>query len=174
MTKSINLIFIFFFSYSLINAQYKTTVIPFRLSKYNNIIFKAVLNGSDTLNLKLDTGTTGLLLTHDAIKKKTNLLDKEEKPTQNYTKLKSIVSLKLGELHWNNLEVYPVTLSGQRTDGRFGWDLFKDKIIILDYNKMIMTVTQQLPDVSKFTFAELIKTETVLCVLGELRIENKA
>lgn len=172
--KSINLIFMFFFSYSLINAQNKTTVIPFHLSKYNNIIFKAVLNGSDTLNLKLDTGTTGLLLTHEAIKEKTNLLTKEEKPTQNYTKLKSIVSLKLGELHWNNLEVYPVTLSGQGTDGRFGWDLFKDKIVILDYNKMTMTVTEQLPDVSKFTFTELIKTETVLCILGELRIENKA
>ncbi|MGB3150471.1 MAG: hypothetical protein WBB27_07380, partial [Maribacter sp.] len=124
--------------------------------------------------MKLDTGTTGLLLTHDAIKKKTNLLDKEEKPTQNYTKLKSIVSLKLGELHWNNLEVHPVTLSGQGTDGRFGWDLFKDKIVILDYNKMTMTVTKQLTDVSKFTFAKLIKTETVLCILGELRIENKA
>lgn len=168
------LIFVILLNFSLINSQEKKTVIPFSLSKYNNIIFKAVLYGSDTLNLKFDTSTTGLLLTHDAIINKTNLLDKEEKPTQNYVKLKSFVSLKLGELHWNNLEVYPVALSGQGTDGRFGWDLFNDKLVILDYNQMTMTVTELLPDVSKFTFAELAKTETALYILGEPQIENKA
>jgi hypothetical protein len=43
--------------------------------------------------------------------------------------------------------VYPVTLSGQGTDGRFGWDLFKEKIVVLDYDKMHGTIAEQLPDV---------------------------
>lgn len=167
-------VFIIFLSFSWINSQKKETIIPFNLSSYNNIIFKMVLNGTDTLNLKFDTGTTGLLLTHKAIKEKTDLLTSEEKTTLNYVKLKSSVSIKLGKLTWNNLEVYPVTLSGQGTDGRFGWDLFKGKIVVLDYKKREMIVTQELPNVSRFTSTKLIKTKTVLCIQGKLQIENKA
>lgn len=158
-----------------IHTNNEKNSIPFELSKYNNLIFKTVLNGKDTLNLKFDSGTTGLLLTHEAISKKTNLLSYEKGniPTQNYVKLTSLVSLQIGQLYWDNLEVYPVTLSGQGTDGRFGWDLFKNKIVVLDYDKMEMSVQEQLPDVSNFTFSKLNETKTVLTIDGEIIVKNK-
>lgn len=91
--------------------------IPFVLSEFNNTIFKAVLNNKDTLNLKFDSGTTGLLLTNDVIENK----------IQWSRNAKFDNHLQLGDLSWDSLRIYPVQLSGQGTDGRFGWDLFDGK-----------------------------------------------
>jgi hypothetical protein len=154
------------------NTKNQKEIIPFELSQYNNLIFKTILNGKDTLSLKFDSGTTGLLLTHDAIRKKTNLLTNKNDSTQNYVKLDTTVSLQIGKLRWDNLEVYPVTLSGQGTDGRFGWDLFKEKIVLLDYDKMIMSIQEKLPNVSNFTSTKLIKTKSVLTIDGEIIVKN--
>jgi predicted aspartyl protease len=167
------IIFTILLNFYWAHSQENKIVIPFSLSEHNNIIFKVVVNGVDSLNLKFDTGTTGLLLTHEAIKEKTNLLINENTPTKNYVKLKSLVSLKLGELQWSNLEVYPVMLSGQGTDGRFGWDLFKQKVVVIDYNKMKMTVQNLLPDVSNYTSSKLIETKTVLCINGDIQVDNR-
>jgi len=150
-------------------------IIPFELTKYNNIKIKTVLNGTDSLDLKFDSGTTGLLLTHQAIKEKTNLLSngKESTPTQNYVKLDSLATLQIGRLTFDDLEIYPVLHSGQETDGRFGWDLFADRIVILDYDKMQMIIQDGLPDVSAFTKSKLNKVKTVLCLDGKISIKNK-
>ncbi|WP_281989157.1 hypothetical protein [Aquimarina aggregata] len=153
----------------------KEIVIPFELTEYNNIKIKTVLNGVDTLYLKFDSGTTGLLLTHDAIKEKTNLLNdkKENVPTKNYVKLKSLASLQVGKLKWNDLEIYPVRHSGQGTDGRFGWDLFKDKIVSLNYDKKLLIVHEKLPDLTNYTTSELEQVKTVLCLNGTIEIQNQ-
>ena len=97
--------------HTLIKTDEKDISISFELTQYNNIKIKAILNGNDTLNLKFDSGTTGLLLTHKAIKEKTNLLKnntKEDTITYNYVKLKTLASLEIGTLKWEDLEIYPV------------------------------------------------------------------
>lgn len=99
-------------------------------------------------------------------------MENENRSTSNYVKLNSLVTLKIGGLYWDNLEVYPVTLSGQGRDGRFGWDLFKGKIVILDYEKMTMSVQEILPNVSNFSSNKLIKTKSVLSINGEIIIKN--
>ncbi len=150
-------------------------VIPFELTDYNNIKIKTVLNGKDSLDLKFDSGATGLLLTHDAIKSKTSLLttNKEDTPTQNYVKLKALATLTLASLKWDSLEVYPVRLSGQGTDGRFGWDLFDDKIVSLDYDNNLMTIHQKLPNIEGYTKSKLDVVNTVLCLNGSLLVGNQ-
>jgi hypothetical protein len=41
--------------------------------------------------------------------------------------------------------VYDAELTAQETDGRFGWDLFKNKIVELDYDKRFLIVHSRLP-----------------------------
>lgn len=138
--------------------------IPFSLTEFNNIKIKTVLNAKDTLDLKFDSGTTGLLLTNDAIKNKTNLSDLD----------KSNNTLKIGNLHWDNLQIYPVELSGQGTDGRFGWDLFDGKIVEIDYDKKLFIVHTKLPDISKgFSKFEMEYVNTLFCIQAELQLGNK-
>ncbi|MEJ0106916.1 MAG: hypothetical protein WDO19_32170 [Bacteroidota bacterium] len=47
------------------------------LTEFNNLKVKAILNNADTLDLKFDSGTTGLLLTNETIKNKTHLPNKQ-------------------------------------------------------------------------------------------------
>lgn len=155
------------------NTEAKETL-PFVLSPFNNIIFKAVLNETDTLNLKFDTGATGLLLTHDAILGKTHLL--ENKPdsfeTQNYVPLEKLATLQLGGLSWDSLEVFPVRHSGQGSDGRFGWDLFKDNVVILDYDNSEMTVQDTLPNLAGYTSTKIINSHGAFCLEGTLSLKD--
>ncbi len=138
--------------------------IPFVLTDYNNIKFKAVLNKRDTLDLKFDSGTTGLLLTHDAIKDKTHNLDPDK--AENY--------LQIGNLNWSGLEVYPVAISGQGTDGRFGWDLFDGKVVEIDYDKNLMIVHTRMPEIGKgYSKFPIEYTHTLFCINGELQIKDK-
>lgn len=41
--------------------------------------------------------------------------------------------------------MYDAELTAQETDGRFGWDLFKDKIVEIDYDKRLLIIHAQLP-----------------------------
>jgi hypothetical protein len=149
-------------NYAHLNPVQHDTI-PFILTDYNNIKFKAVLNKHDTLDLKFDSGTTGLLLTHDAIKDKTHNLDPDK--AENH--------LQIGSLNWDGLEIYPVAISGQGTDGRFGWDLFDGKVVEIDYDKNLMIVHTRMPRIgkgySKFTIEY---THTLFCINGELQIKD--
>ena len=138
--------------------------ISFTLTEFNNLKVSAVLNSTDTLDLKFDSGTTGLLLTNDAIKQKTRLAD-PEKPNN---------SLQMGNMTWDSLRVYPVVLSGQETDGRFGWDLFDGKIVEIDYDKNLFIVHTRAPKISKaYTRFDMEYLNTLFCIQGALEIKNK-
>ncbi|WP_316795441.1 clan AA aspartic protease [Pedobacter agri] len=117
-------------------AQTKNDSIPLTINEQNTIFVKAVFNDYDTLNLNFDTGTTELVLLNDVLK----------------TKLKSspklyntFYNLKIGSTIYNT-KVYDAELSGHGTDGRFGWDLFKGKIVELDYDKGLMIIHKKLPE----------------------------
>jgi hypothetical protein len=137
--------------------------IPFILTEFNNVKIKAVLNGVDTLNLMFDSGTTGLLLTNDAIKHKTHLSDNT----------KSNNALRIGNLTWDSLQVFPVELSGQGTEGRFGWDLFDGKVVEIDYDKNLFIVHTQLPAISRaYAKFDMEYVHTLFCIKAELQIKN--
>lgn len=118
----------------------------------------------DTLDLKFDSGTTGLLLTNDAIRNKTHLSSDE----------KADNTLQIGNLTWDSLRVYPVELSGQGTDGRFGWDLFDGKIVEIDYDKNLFIVHSRLSAISRqYSKFDIEYTHTLFCIQGELQVKNE-
>jgi hypothetical protein len=138
--------------------------IPFVLTEFNNIKVQATLNGIDTLDLKFDSGTTGLLLTNDALKNKTHI--KNPEPKQNM--------LKIGKQIWTNLEVFPVQLSGQGTDGRFGWDLFDGKIVEINYDKKLFIVNSKLAKpTKKYSKFKIEYTNTLFCINGSIKAKGK-
>jgi hypothetical protein len=137
--------------------------IPFVLTEFNNLKLKAVLNKIDTLDLKFDSGTTGLLLTNEAIKNKTHLEIGDEADNR----------LAIGNMFWDSLRVYPVELSGQGTDGRFGWDLFDGKIVEIDYDKNIFIVHSRLSKIDKtYLRFEIEYTHTLFCIQAELQVKD--
>jgi hypothetical protein len=53
-------------------------------------------------------------------------------------------SLQIGKTEYQT-KVYDAELTAQETGGRFGWDLFKNKIVELNYDKNILVVHSLLP-----------------------------
>ena len=138
--------------------------IPFVLTEFNNIKIKTILNKKDTLYLKFDSGTAGLLLTREVIKEK---------------KFGEIVNrkdniLQFGNLTFDNLEIYPVELSGQGTVGRFGWDLFDGRIVEIDFDKNILIVHSKPIKISKeYSKFEMEHIYNSFCIQAELEIKGK-
>jgi hypothetical protein len=135
----------------LANGQSKSDTIAFVLNKQNNICIKAKVDQSDTLLLMFHTSANDITLTREAIKTKILIkLDQADSIKTWGGMAKSAYSehhsLKIGNLVWGNLTVFDDENSGAGTDGKFGPDVFKDKIVQLDYDKKIMIVSDNLPE----------------------------
>lgn len=127
-----------FFTYGQ-TAPSKSDTIPLTINKENTVFVKAIFNDKDTLNLNFDTGTTELVLTDSTIQHKLN------KAPKLYN---SHYNLKIGTKTYKPL-VFDAKLSGHGTDGRFGWDLFKNNIVELNYDKGFMIIHSSLPNYVK-------------------------
>lgn len=80
--------------------------------------------------------------------------------------------LKIGNTIYQT-KVYDAELTGHGTDGRFGWDLFKDKVVELNYDKNIMVVHNSVPKaVAKnkaYTKLNIRYFDNVFTVQGNMR-----
>jgi len=150
-------------NYSYISPSTHDTI-PFELTDYDNLKIKAIVNDRDTLNLKFDTGTTGLVLTNEAIKSKTQGIS-----------LTADNSLRIGNMKWDSLLVYRVELSGQGSDGRFGWDLFDGKIVEMDYDNKWFIVHSKLPYKPGKAYAKfpIEYSHTIFCINASLEVKGK-
>lgn len=132
------------------------------INEQNTISIKAVFNNKDTLNLNFDTGTTELVITNDVLKNK----------LKSATKLyNTFYNLKIGNTDYET-KVYDAELSGHGTDGRFGWDLFKNKIVELNYNKNLLVIHSELPEKiisdKKFTKLKMTFLEDLFFIENEI------
>lgn len=109
--------------------------IRFKMNAQNNMYVRAVFNKSDTLNLNFDTGTMELVLINSVLQHKLSAAPKL------YT---TAYDVKIGATTYQT-KVYDAELTAHETDGRFGWDLFKGKVVELDYDKNLLIVHAALP-----------------------------
>src|SRR3569833_1288232 len=114
--------------------------IPFTLTSYNAIAFKAIVNGTDSVNLHFDTGSWDFRLTKDAIVRKTKLLSGQMGSTPSFSKLNKVSKLQIGKLIINNPDFAATDVTAHDMDGRFGWNLFEGKQVELDFDKSLMIV----------------------------------
>jgi hypothetical protein len=108
--------------------------IPMYINEHNTMYIAAVLNGTDTLWLNFDTGSSDITLKEGTIAKLKTPLDLYSKP----------YDLQIGTRHYTS-PVFDTKLSGHGTEGRFGWNLFDGYVVELNYDKGIMVVHGQLP-----------------------------
>lgn len=154
--------------------EQKEEIIPFKVSEAHNIIFECILNGEDTIDLFFDTGATELVMRHEAIRG-SHLLDgkNEMYSGQDYDVLQELNSLSIGNMVWDSLAIYPVGVGPLEAAGHFGWDLFDGKIVKLDYDKMEMTVLQNLKaDTSEYVKLPLEFTHTLFCIETSLEVNG--
>lgn len=126
--------------------------IPFRLTSYNNILIKAVLNNRDTVDLMLHTASNDVTLTEEAmVKMKTVKFDgtvedvKSWGGNSNSSDFSNNNSLIIAHMHWDSVTIWKDKNSGQESDGKFGLNIFENKVLEFDFDKNILTVTPKIP-----------------------------
>ena len=132
--------------------MHKSYVIPFKLTEYNNLSVKAILNKADTVQLMFHTAASAVTLTETSVKKLKSIRFKETTDSvqswggqSNSSRLSVENSIRIGDLTWEKVSIWENVNSGQYTDGKFGIDLFKDQVIEIDFDKSVIRLHSTLP-----------------------------
>lgn len=159
------LLFCFVLLYVNVSAQ-QTIIsdsVPLTINEQNTIFVKAIFNETDTLILNFDTGTTELILTNNVLNNKLKSAPKL---------YNTFYNLKIGNTNYTT-KVYDAELTGHGTDGRFGWDFFKDKIVELNYDLNLMIIHSVLPKSvardNRFTKLKILFFKDLFLVEGEIK-----
>lgn len=139
--------FIFIFS-NYINAQ---QYIPFRITKYNNIIIKASVNNRDSLNLMFQIAMQDASLSPERLNPANSIVFEKEISKNN--------SLKIGNLDFHDIKFYDNELTGYEADGKIGTGIFKGKTYQIDYDNNRFVIYDSLPNVNDYKKIPLIKNE---------------
>lgn len=160
------------------NIKITHDTIPFRV--HRNIAFvQSVINDKDSLNLHLDLGSFNLVITRDAILKKTHLLANREdvlagKAKPNYNNLAKVSKLQMGSLILENPTTLPTLLTAHDADGRFAGNLFEGKVVEVDYDKNLIIIHSKLPKkLDGFSKSKLEFIRSYPCVKGVISVQDK-
>jgi hypothetical protein len=146
------LILLFFFIQDSRGQSTKTDFsITFILTTQNNIAIKAMINGQDTVTLMFHTAANALTLTEEAINKMKSLhfegadSVKSWGGANNSSRFSKNNSLQIGEKKWENIPLWEDLNSGHGTGGKFGPEIFENKVIEIDFDHKIIKVSNHLP-----------------------------
>ncbi|MCC6373049.1 MAG: hypothetical protein IT236_18745 [Bacteroidia bacterium] len=164
---------------SVKTTENKHDTLHFTLTKFNAICVQAIVNRRDTVNLHFDVGSFDFRLTKEAILNKTHLLPNRAEvqsgnASANYNRLDKIQSMQLGTLLFNNPELWPTGFTSQGMDGRFGWNLFEEKVVEIDYDKNLLILHTRLPKLKKgYKKSKLEFYNSYVCMRGSFFKEAK-
>ena len=160
----------------------KPTTIPFRITPYNNIIIRVVVNKLDTLHLMLHTASSDITLTEEALTKirtvKFNGTVDSVKSwggndnTADYSVNNNVA---INDLNWENITIWKDKNSGKESDGKIGLNLFGHKSIEFDFDKNQLVIGSKLPrKVKKFSKLKLTSKDDNLFITGTLQTDHTA
>ena len=134
----------------------KKSVIAFRLTPYNNIIIKAVLNNQDSVKLMFHTAASDVSLIESVVQRLKSIkingtVDSVKSwggdaSTSDFS-LRNV--LKIGDMEKDSITIWKDKNSGQESDGKFGMDFFENKVVEVDFDKSVMTIQDALSKKSR-------------------------
>lgn len=163
------------------NEVLKSDTIPFRLTSHNNIVIEAIVNELDTVQLMFHTAANSISLTKEAIQRVSVLKFNENSVDVNtwggrgVTRFSPNNHLKIGAFSWNNQVVWESRHSGPETDGKFGPNLFENKIIEIDYENNRIVIHSTLPNIDeRYEKLNLTFNQDMMFLKGESTIEENS
>ena len=131
------------YSLLFINSVNAQEIIPFRITKYNNVIVKTLVNDKDSLDLMFQIAM-----------KDASISPERTRPAKSLTFDKNGISennsVKIGKKEFKNIRFFDNELTGQEADGKIGTGIFKGKTYKIDYDNNQFVIYDQLPDVKGY------------------------
>lgn len=136
---------IYFLLYSLlfINSVNAQEIIPFRITKYNNVIVKTLVNDKDSLDLMFQIAMVDASISPERTRPAKSLTFDKNGISENN-------SVKIGKKEFKNIRFVDNELTGQEADGKIGTGIFKGKTYKIDYDNNQFVIYDQLPDVKDY------------------------
>ena len=135
-------IYLFLCSALFVNSIDAQETIPFRITKYNNIIVKTLVNDKDSLDLMFQIAMQDASVSPEKLKPAKSIVFKNEISENN--------SVKIGHHEWKNVKFYDNELTGQEADGKIGTGIFKEKTYQIDYDNHQFVIYDKLPDMKDY------------------------
>ena len=125
--------------------------IPFRLTKYNNILVPVIINQKDTVQLMLHTGSDYITIIEDSYKKmkSISISDTLNNVTSwaGYSDMKMSQSnvIKFGDEEFNKIPIFIDKQSGHESDGKIGLKFFEGKYLEINFDENKLYVYDKAP-----------------------------
>ena len=154
--------------------------IPFTLTDQNNLVVSVALNDTDTLNLMLHTAASDVTLTEDAVRKTKSIKFTETSKMKSWggesdSRFSKGNQVRIGQLQRNNITVWENKNSGKDTDGKFGLDLFQNRIVEIDFDQRRIVLHEKLPrKAGKYERLKIENQNGQLLVQGNCLIDRKS
>ena len=132
-------------------SQKSVKEIPFRLTKYNNIIVPVVINQKDTVQLMLHTGSDYVTIIEDSYKKMKSIAisDTLNNVTSwaGYSDMKMSQNnmIKIGDDTFNKIPIFIDKQSGHESDGKIGLKFFEGKYLEINFDENKLYVYDKAP-----------------------------
>lgn len=139
--------------------------IPFRVTKYNNIIVKALVNKKDSLDLMFQIAMKEGSLSPERKRKADHVIfDKEEISDHN--------TVDIGSISLKNIRFTDNELTGHEADGKIGTGIFEGKIFAIDYDNNQFIIYDKVPDLKGFQPVKIIPNENAFYISADNIIEG--
>ncbi len=124
--------------------------INFTLSASNNLLFELVINDQDTLNLMFHIASSDVSLTKAVMEKVKSVQFSQVDSVSSWggkhqTRVSLGNTIDIGTIELNNVNIFEGDRSGPGTDGKFGIDLFHNKVVELNYTRQQLIISGNLP-----------------------------
>lgn len=160
--NKITALLLLLFSFSTINAQ---EIIPFRMTKYNNLIVKTQVNNKDSLDLMFQ------------IAMEEASVSPERKRSANHIIFKDGISdgntITTGKNTYRDVRFFDNELTGHEADGKIGTGIFKGRIFKIDYDNHRFLVYETMPDLKGYQTVTLVYRNGQLFIQAENVIDGK-
>jgi hypothetical protein len=151
-----------FTSFSIVKAQ---ETIPFRITKHNNIIVKALVNDKDSLDLMFQIAMEDASISPERIRKADHIIFKDEISDKN--------TIKIGTKKYENIRFFDNELTGHEADGKIGTGIFKGKIFKIDYDNNQFVIYDKMPDLKEYQSIPLFSENGQLYIVVDNVIEDQ-
>jgi len=147
---------------STIQAQ---EIIPFRITKHNNIIVKTLVNDKDSLDLMFQIAMEDASISPDRKRNADHIIFKDEISDGN--------TIKIGKKKYENIRFFDNELTGHEADGKIGTGIFKGKIFKIDYDNSRFVVYDKMPDLKGYQSVPLLLKNEQLFIPANSIIEKQ-
>jgi predicted aspartyl protease len=146
--------------------------IPFTLGDNDKIYVTGSINGGPPLDLQVDLGAGGTVIKKASVSKVAMSFDESitlrNSDGEHVVPSSSRNVIEIAGLRWEDVPIAVADNMTHREDAIVGNTLFQDRVLAIDYDRMVLAIHDALPDVSGWQRADMILDGVVPFVRGEL------